>query len=67
MDKDLRKIVKALRAQGFEVEITTKQHVIVSRDGRVIVVFSGTPSDWRSIRNSLARLKRAGFRWPPMK
>jgi hypothetical protein len=65
MDKDLRKIVKALRAQGFEVEVTAKQHVIVSRDGALIATFSGTASDWRSLRNSLAPLKRAGFRWPP--
>jgi len=64
MDKDLRKIVKALRAQGFTVEITAKQHVIVSREDRVIAVFAGTASDWRSLRNSLAPLKRAGFRWP---
>lgn len=27
------------------------------------VVFSGTPSDWRSIQNSLRPLKRLGFRW----
>lgn len=65
MDKDLRKIVKALEAQGFVVEVTAKQHVIVSRGGKLIATFSGTASDWRSIRNGLAPLKRAGFRWPP--
>lgn len=65
MDKDLRKIVKALEAQGFEVETTSKGHLVVSRDGALVATFSGTASDWRSIRNTLARLKRAGFRWPP--
>jgi hypothetical protein len=65
MDKDLRKIIKALEAQGFDVEITKRQHVIVTRDGVLIATFSGTASDWRSIRNGLAPLKRAGFRWPP--
>lgn len=64
MDKDLRKIVKALEAQGFEVTVTKRQHVLVTRDGKMIATFSGTPSDWRSIRNGLAYLKRAGFRWP---
>jgi molybdenum cofactor biosynthesis enzyme MoaA len=59
MDKDLRKIAKALKAQGFDVEITGKGHIIVTRDGDLIA------SDRRSIRNSLAPLKRAGFRWPP--
>lgn len=65
MDKDLRKIVRALEDQGFEVTVTKRQHVVVSRDGQVIATFSGTASDWRSIRNGLAPLRRAGFRWPP--
>lgn len=38
---------------------------MVTRDGELIATFAGTASDWRSIRNSLAPLKRAGFRWPP--
>ncbi|GAB3174297.1 hypothetical protein GCM10027059_46330 [Myceligenerans halotolerans] len=65
MNKDLRKIVKALEAQGFEVDVTARGHIVVSRNGQLIATFSGTASDWRSIRNSLAPLKRAGFRWPP--
>lgn len=65
MDKDLRKIIKALEAQGFDVEYTSKGHPQVYRDGVLIATFSGTASDWRSIRNSLSPLKRAGFRWPP--
>lgn len=65
MDKDLRKIVKALKDQGFDVEVTGKGHLMVTRDGALIATFSGTASDWRSIRNGLAPLKRAGFRWPP--
>lgn len=55
MDKDLRKIVKALEEQGFEVATTSKGHLMVLRNGEVIATFSGTPSDWRSIRNSLSR------------
>lgn len=65
MDKDLRKITKALQAQGFDVEVTKRGHVVVTRDGDLVATFSGTPSDWRSLRNTLARLRRAGFRWPP--
>jgi len=67
MEKDLRDIVKGLEAQGFEVRTTSKQHLVVTRDGELIATFSGTASDWRSIRNTLAPLKRAGFRWPPKK
>lgn len=65
MDKDLRKVVKALEAQGFEVEVTRKGHLVVTRDGVLIATFSGTASDWRSFRNGLSYLRRAGFRWPP--
>lgn len=65
MDKDMRKVVKALEDQGFEVTTTRRGHLMVSRDGRVVAVFAGTASDWRSFRNSLAAARRAGFRWPP--
>ena len=65
MDKDLRKVVKALEAQGFDVRTTRSGHLVVTRDGALVATFSGTASDWRSIRNGLAPLKRAGFRWPP--
>lgn len=63
MDKDTRKIVKALEAQGFEVRATRKGHLQVKQNGRVIAVLSGTPSDHRSMGNALARLRRAGFQW----
>lgn len=64
MDKDLKKIVKALESQGFEVAVTKKQHIAVSREGRIVAIFSGTASDWRSMRNGIAAAKRAGFQWP---
>lgn len=65
MHKDLRKIAKALEAQGFDVEITKRGHMLVSKDGREVAVFSGSPSDWRSLKNSLSDARRAGFNWPP--
>lgn len=65
MDKDLRKVVKALKEQGFEIEVTTKGHVRVSRNGKPVVTFSGTASDWRALRNGIAAARRAGFTWPP--
>lgn len=65
MHKDLKKIAKALEAQGFDVAITSKGHLLAIRDGRVVATFSGTPSDGRSWKNSLGHAKRAGFIWPP--
>lgn len=65
MDKEMRKIAKALERQGFDVKVTKRGHISVSKDGRFVVVFAGTPSDWRGMRNALAAMKRAGFVWPP--
>lgn len=65
MDKDMKKVVRALEAQGFTVIVTKRQHLAVYKDGRLVTTFSGTPSDWRAMKNALAAAKRAGFRWPP--
>lgn len=65
MNEDLKKIAKALEAQGFGVETTKKGHLMVFLDGRLIVTFAGTASDWRSLKNGIAKARRAGFRWPP--
>lgn len=65
MHKDLKKIVEALIAQGFDVDETRRGHVRVYLDGIWVTTFAGTPSDYRSWRNSLAAAKRAGFHWPP--
>ncbi|MBF6422380.1 hypothetical protein IU436_27465 [Nocardia farcinica] len=62
--KDTKKLIKALEAQGFEVRSTTKGHIRVSKNGQAVTTFSGTPSDGRSFKNALAQLKRAGFVWP---
>ncbi|UUW88387.1 hypothetical protein [Pimelobacter simplex] len=65
VNKDMKKIVKALREQGFDVKATKKGHIAVYRDGRFVAMFAGTASDWRSMKNGLAAVKRAGFKWPP--
>jgi hypothetical protein len=64
MNKDLRKLMKALEQQGFEVRLTSKGHLMVYRDGRAIATLSGTASDHRSLRNGIAKLRNAGFYWP---
>ncbi|MBD7982739.1 hypothetical protein H9623_17855 [Oerskovia sp. Sa1BUA8] len=66
MDKDLRKVLQAITKAGYVVVINRKGHPeIYTRDGEKVTTFSGTPSDFRSLRNALAPLKRRGFRWPP--
>lgn len=65
VNKDLKKVIRALESQGFEVTRTKKGHLAVFLDGRYVTTFAGTGSDWRGIKNAIAALRRAGFRWPP--
>lgn len=61
MNKDLKKLIKSVEKQGGEVRITSKGHVQFRKDGQIIAVGAGTPSDPRSWKNLLSYLKRAGF------
>lgn len=66
MDKDLRKILEAIKAAGYQVVRNRRGHwEVYTQDGVKVTTFAGTASDWRSHRNALAPLKRRGFRWPP--
>ncbi|MDX3672695.1 hypothetical protein [Streptomyces europaeiscabiei] len=65
MNKDLKKLVEALEAQGFDVEVGRRNpHPVVRKDGRRVATLSSTPSDSRAWKNGIAALRRAGFRWP---
>jgi hypothetical protein len=65
IDKDTRKVLKALEEAGFVIRRAKSGHPMVYKDDVLISTFSGTASDSRAFRNSLAPLKRAGFEWPP--
>lgn len=61
MSKHTRALVRDLVRQGFQIRITRRGHYQVSKNHRVIAVLPGTPSDRRSMSNSLADLRRGGF------
>lgn len=66
MDKDLKRILKAAQAQGFEIRTTTNGHPMVyDQDGQFVTQTATTPGDWRGQRNLIAALRRRGFQWPP--
>jgi hypothetical protein len=71
MDKDLRKLLKAIEDAGYVVVPTKGRHFAVytaadnPEDREWLTTFAGTPSDFRSHLNSLRPLKRRGFLWPP--
>lgn len=60
--KDIRKLLKSLEAQGWRVERTKKGHYVAyAPDGVGRVTIPGTPSDHRSMKNTLADLRRHGY------
>jgi hypothetical protein len=65
MAKELDKLLRELKRQGFSYSKTRKQHYAVySPEGELVATLSGTPSDWRSSKNSMAQLRAAGFKRP---
>ena len=65
MDKELRSLLKAIESHGFTVNRTRKGHwQVLNREGQIVTVLSGTPSDHRTRLNEVRRLKPYGFRWP---
>lgn len=58
--KDLRRAVRAALDAGWVIRPGTRHAVLLSPDGRTTVGVPSSPSDWRSIRNTLAELRRGG-------
>jgi hypothetical protein len=64
LEKEVRKIVREAERQGFRVRPTKKGWIIYGRhEGQGCVVLHRTPSDQRGLKNSIADLRRLGFRW----
>lgn len=47
------------KANGWLYSRTRKGHLRFFKEGRMVVITSGTPSDWRATRNALAMLAKA--------
>lgn len=62
MKGQLRKLVAEAEAAGWTVERTRNNHIrFLSPDGKHLIVCGSTESDHRAIRNTKARLRRAGL------
>ncbi len=59
--KEIQRLVKKLREQGWRVEETTAGYMAFSPDGVTKVLFHKTPSDHRAMRNTISRLRKGGF------
>lgn len=61
---DLDKILRELTKQGFTYRLTGRNHWLVKGpDGRSITTLPKTPSEYRGLKNAIAVLRRAGFKW----
>lgn len=62
--KEIAEILAELDRQGFEVKRGGSGHWKVYDAAHLVATLPSTPSDHRSLRNTLAVLRRAGFVWP---
>lgn len=56
-----RRIAAHAVAAGWTIRRTRRGHLLWTAPDGTRVVTAGTPSDWRSLRNDLAQLRRAGL------
>lgn len=67
---EYRAIVVACKERGWTIEHDNAGHYkirdslgrVVRKDGGIPLTLPSTPSDWRSLENDLATLRRAGLR-----
>lgn len=60
--KELRVLFSKATEQGWKIEFTKKSHFkMFAPDGQLMFCPS-TPSDFRSLRNVLAEMKRHGYK-----
>lgn len=62
-NKDMRTLAGYAEAKGWEVTRTSSHVQFTSPDGKRVTT-SSTPSDWRTLRNTVADLRRAGLEIP---
>lgn len=65
MNKEVDQLLRELRVQGWRVERTRGGHykAFPPDPAATPVVIPGTPSDSRSLRNTIGLLRRGGFIW----
>lgn len=59
--KEVKTLLRQLSDLGVECIRTASNHYKVYRDGRIVAVFPSTPSCPRGLKNTRARLRRAGI------
>lgn len=60
-DRETKRLVAAIVAAGGEVKLGRAGHIKVYLEGRQIGSMPSTPSEYRSRKNTIADLRRAGL------
>lgn len=61
--REMKKILDYVKTcEGWEVVDTRKGHHRATGPGRALIYCPSTPSDWRSINNTLSLFRQAGLR-----
>lgn len=61
--KEVRKLITSLESQGWRIERLKSGHFrAYAPDGVGIVHLPGTPSDHRSLKNTVAQLRHHGYK-----
>lgn len=61
LPKDQEGLFKLAKAQGWRIDRTTGGHWRLESPQKQVVITSGTPSDFRAVKNFRGQLKRAGL------
>lgn len=60
--KDFRQLLRRCRDLGCEIGVTRGEHIKITCPNGAVVITASTASDWRSIKNLRASLRRNGVR-----
>lgn len=61
--KEAKEIVRAALKQGWRVVDKKKGWALYDPSGKHMEMLHKTPSDHRGLANSVARMRRYGFKW----
>lgn len=59
-NKEVRKAARLFQEAGCSLSLTKSGHVAVRKDGVLITVLPGSPSDHRSILNAIKAARKKG-------
>lgn len=66
-NREYPKVRKEAERQGWTFKPTRKGEMLLAPDGETSVLWHHTPSDHRALDNTVTRMRRAGFEYPPRK